>query len=82
MESYSNKIANFFSTKLYLKKGDRVSLFMENRPEYVGIWLGLSKIGVVTAFINSNLRNQPLLHCINVSESKFIIYSSNLEECK
>jgi len=51
---------------------------MENQPEHVGIWLGLSKIGVITAQINTNLRTVPLLHCINVAKSKYIIYSSSL----
>jgi solute carrier family 27 fatty acid transporter 1/4 len=81
MEKYSNKIANLFSNKFHLKKGDTVALFMENSLEYIGIWLGLSKIGVISALINSNLKYQPLLHCINVSNAKYVIYSSNLQDC-
>lgn len=65
-----------------LKKGDVASLVMTNRPEYTFIWLGLAKIGVITAFINTNLRDQPLLHCINASASKIIIYSSDLADGK
>ena len=38
-----------------LCKGDIIALIMENRKEYVPIWLGLSKIGVITALINTNL---------------------------
>ena len=51
---------------------------MENQPEHVGIWLGLSKIGVITALINTNLRSNPLLHSIKVANSKYVIYSSSL----
>lgn len=80
MESYSNKIANYFLNELKLKKGDCVALFMENQPEHVGIWLGLSKIGVITALINTNLKSQQLLHSINVAKSKYVIYNSNLSE--
>ena len=44
MDIFSNKIANYFKNLGY-KKGDEISLLMENRIEYIGIWLGLAKIG-------------------------------------
>jgi solute carrier family 27 fatty acid transporter 1/4 len=66
VEDYSNKIARLFSEKFNLKKGDCVALFMENKPEYIGIWLGLSKLGVITALINTNLRTHSLKHVKNV----------------
>lgn len=47
-----------------------------NRPEYVGLWLGLGKIGVVTALINTNLKAQSLAHCVNVAKCKGIIFTS------
>jgi solute carrier family 27 (fatty acid transporter), member 1/4 len=78
MELYSNRVANYFLTKLNLKKGDCVALFMENQPEHPGIWLGLSKIGVITALVNTNLKNEPLLHSINVAKAKYVIYGSSL----
>lgn len=59
-----------------LKRGDTISLLMENRPEYPAIWLGLSKIGVITALINNNLKNDPLSYSINVANSKAVIFSS------
>lgn len=49
---------------------------LENRPEYVGIWLGLSKIGVVTALINTNLTNDPLVHSVTAAKCKAIIFGS------
>jgi solute carrier family 27 fatty acid transporter 1/4 len=61
-----------------MKRGDTVALFMESKPEYVCIWLGLSKIGVVTALINSNLRQTPLIHSIRVSNSHAVIFGSEL----
>lgn len=47
-----------------------------NKPEYIGIWLGLGKIGVVTALINTNLRSQSLTHCVNVAKCKGFIFTS------
>jgi solute carrier family 27 fatty acid transporter 1/4 len=79
MEDYSNRIANLFLNKYNLRKGDCVALFMENKPEFIGIWLGLSKIGVISALVNTNLRTESLLHSINVAKSKVLIFDSSLE---
>lgn len=57
---------------------------MGNCPEYVCLWHGLGKIGVVTALINNNLRNDSLVHCLKAAAVKAIIfsdeYASNVEE--
>ena len=78
MEAFSNKIANYFLS-LGFKKGDSIALFMESRPEYVGMWLGLAKIGVIPALINFNLRQQALIHTIQVADCKAVIYGLELE---
>ena len=59
--------------------GDCVALFMENRPEYIGLWLGLSKVGIVPALINTNLLGQPLIHSINAASASGLIYGAELE---
>nr|KAG5710616.1 hypothetical protein BaRGS_013262 [Batillaria attramentaria] len=79
VDEYTNKVANFFHESGY-RKGDVISLFMENRPEFFCFWLGLSKIGAVAALINFNLRQDPLAHCINVSESKALIFGGEMSE--
>jgi len=43
VDEQSNRIANHFASQ-GITKGDCVSVFMENRPQYVCIWLGLSKV--------------------------------------
>lgn len=53
---------------------------MESKPEYVCIWLGLSKIGVVTALINTNLRQEPLAHSIKCADCNTLIYGVELKE--
>ena len=60
-------------------KGDKVAIYMMNRPEYTCILLGLSKIGVVVPLINYNLTQQSLLHCIDVADIKGLIYEESLE---
>ena len=50
-----------------LTRGQTVALFMPNRLEYIAIWYGLTKVGVICALINNNLAGQALAHCINIS---------------
>ncbi|KAB0797360.1 hypothetical protein PPYR_08354 [Photinus pyralis] len=77
VEEYSNKIANIFKSHGY-KKGDVVALFLENKPEFVCIWLGLSKLGVVVPLINTNQRLSPLVHSVTVSKSQAVIFGTEL----
>ena len=51
---------------------------MENRPEYVGLWLGLSKVGIVPALINTNLQGQPLIHSIKAASATGLIFGAEL----
>ena len=46
---------------------------MPNRPEYLAIWLGLTRVGVVVALINTNLRGAALAHCIDIVAPKHVI---------
>ena len=64
------------------RRGDTVALFMENRIEYIPLWLGLAKVGVVPALINYNLRGDALLHCIQIAGSIAVITSKELEPGK
>jgi solute carrier family 27 fatty acid transporter 1/4 len=68
----SNKIAEYFYNQSYQKK-DTIALMMENSLEYPFFWLGLSKIGVISALINTNLRKDTLIHSIKVANCKAII---------
>ncbi|XP_012262719.1 long-chain fatty acid transport protein 4-like [Athalia rosae] len=77
VEDYSNKIATVFKTHGY-RKGDAVALLLENRPEFVAIWLGLSKLGVIVPLINTNLKKTSLLHSINVANCQALIYGADL----
>ncbi|MEI9903750.1 MAG: AMP-binding protein [Asticcacaulis sp.] len=56
-----------------LKPGDTVALFVPNRLDYIAIWLGMNKIGVITALINNSLTGTGLAHCINISVSSLTI---------
>ena len=62
-----------------LGKGDVVALIMPNRPEYLAIWLGLSRVGVIVALINTELRGPSLAHCLTVAGPRRIIVDARLE---
>tara|TARA_R110000764_G_scaffold99040_2_gene183659 strand:+ start:1105 stop:2892 length:1788 start_codon:yes stop_codon:yes gene_type:complete len=78
-DARANRIANW-ALEQGLAAGDCVALFMENRPDYVAVWYGMSKIGVVVALINTNLEDESLAHCINISEAKFIITGTEQDD--
>ena len=59
-----------------LGKGETVCLMMPNRPEYMAIWLGITKVGGVVALINTNLRGAALAHCIDIVTPQHIIVAS------
>ena len=76
-----DQAANIFSKKLIddgVVHGDKVILFMENRPEYIISILALNKIGAIGVLINTSLTGKPLIHCINSSDSKKCIVGAEL----
>lgn len=73
INEFSNRVANLFHLHGY-KRGDVICLLLENRPEFIGIWLGLSKIGIITPLINTNQQGPSLVHSIVVAESNALIY--------
>lgn len=78
LEKRANAFANW-ALKQGLKSGDTVALFMENDPDYIAFWIGMSKVGVQTALINSNLVGAGLTHCINVVSARAVVCGGNLQ---
>jgi fatty-acyl-CoA synthase len=63
-----------------VQKGDTVCLMMPNRPEFLALWLGVTRVGGVVALINTHLTGTALAHCINVVNPKHIIVAAELFE--
>jgi fatty-acyl-CoA synthase len=76
MDTMANRYAHW-GRQRGLKAGDTVALFMPNRMEYLPIWLGLNKLGVVTALINNSLTGSGLAHCINISVSSLTLVDTS-----
>src|SRR5262245_23107237 len=67
----SNRYARW-ALALGLVKGDTVCLLMPNRPEFLALWLGVTRVGGVVALLNTNLKGHELAYCINVDTPKNI----------
>ena len=81
--SETNDAANILANKLSsegVEHGDKVVLFMENRPNFVISLLAINKLGAVGALINTSLTGKPLIHCINTSDSKKCIFGDELSD--
>ncbi|KAK2503833.1 hypothetical protein MC885_009998 [Smutsia gigantea] len=77
LDDYSSSVANFLQAR-GLASGDVAALFMENRNEFVGLWLGMAKVGVEAALINTNLRRDALRHCLTTSRARALIFGSEM----
>lgn len=77
LDAYSNAVANLFR-QLGFVPGDVVAIFLEGRPEFVGLWLGLAKAGMEAALLNINLRREPLTFCLGTSGAKALVFGEEL----
>lgn len=83
IDKEANEIAAW-GKSLDLKQRDTVALMMFNRPDFFAFWLGMSKIGVSSGLLNTNLTGKSLLHSVElaVKESKnkvFVVDTELLE---
>jgi fatty-acyl-CoA synthase len=79
LEAAANRVARWASAQ-GIGRGDVVGLLMENRPEFIITWLGLAKLGAVTALLNTNLRGGPLAHSLDVADAKHLVVGAELGE--
>jgi len=56
-----------------LGAGDVVCLLMGNCAEYLAVWLGLTRVGVTVALVNTGLAGEALRHAVNIVAPKHVI---------
>ncbi|HWA69328.1 MAG TPA: long-chain-acyl-CoA synthetase [Rhizomicrobium sp.] len=61
-----------------IQKGDTVCLLLPNAPDYLALWLGLTRIGAVAALLNTNLRGEALGHCMRVANARHTIIADSM----
>jgi len=72
LEELTNKVANFLYD-LGIRKGDKVSVYLPNMPEYVYLYLGIPKIGAVTGPVNVLFKPREVKFVVGHSEAKAIV---------
>ena len=68
----TNKVANFLYD-LGIRKGDKVSVYLPNMPEYVYLYLGIPKIGAVTGPVNALFKPREVKFVVGHSEAKALV---------
>ncbi|MBN3310727.1 S27A2 synthetase, partial [Amia calva] len=80
VDKRSSKVANVFLKEGGLKKGDVVALLMNNGPDYICLWLGLSKLGITVSMLNVNIRAKSLKHCLKICNAKALVAGADMSE--
>ncbi|NUQ49564.1 MAG: long-chain-acyl-CoA synthetase [Phycisphaerae bacterium] len=77
VDARANQVAHAMHAR-GLRCGDVCALAMENRPEFFFYWLGLVKLGVVVAVINTQVSGRPLAHALETTGARAVVLG---EEC-
>lgn len=55
------------------RAGDKLALWMPNRPEFLWYWLGAAQIGLLAVVINTRLKGQEVAYQVRQSDSRAVI---------
>ena len=81
VNEHTNQVAHFFESRSY-GRGDVIALCAENRHDYMGLWLGMSKLGSVTALINTYITDTSLVHTLDTVKAKGVMFTSETEKSR
>jgi long-chain acyl-CoA synthetase len=70
-------VANYFHS-LGLAKGDRVALYMANRPEWIMFYYGAARIGAIPVCVPGAYKKQEMKEVVNDSRSSILVTSEAL----
>jgi long-chain acyl-CoA synthetase len=75
----TNGIASYL-IKMGIKKGDKIAIISENRPEWSASYLAISLSGGIAVPIDAQLGPDEIRNLLSDSESKVVFHSSKTEE--
>jgi fatty-acyl-CoA synthase len=75
LNARANRVA-YAARELGLGTGDVAALLLENRPEFLVTWMGLAKLGVTTALLNTHLRGGALRHALAATGARHLVAGS------
>jgi acyl-CoA synthetase (AMP-forming)/AMP-acid ligase II len=64
-----------------IQPGQLVAFYLQNRPEFLVVWLGLWSIGCAPAAVNFNLSGDAVVHCLKISGAKIVLVDED-EGCR
>ncbi|MBM3525245.1 MAG: AMP-binding protein, partial [Alphaproteobacteria bacterium] len=79
LDALANRYARW-AREAGMGKGDVVALMMQNRPDYLAAWIGISRIGGVTALINTQQRGDSLAHSLRIVAPRHLILDAELAD--
>ena len=76
LDRESDKVAAGLQS-LGVVKGDKVAIVMDNRPEFLFLWFGLSKLGAIEVPINTAHRGDLLTYMVDKADCRFMVVQSS-----
>ena len=74
------KYGTWLKTTYKIGPKEIVAMNFMNSPHFCFIWLGLWSIGAHPAFINYNLTEKPLLHCVRTSTARLLLVDNEVRD--
>lgn len=59
--------------QLGLRRGDKIAIWLPNRPQFLWYWLGAAQLGLVAVFLNTRLKRDEFLYQLRQSDSRALI---------
>jgi len=76
LDHESDKVAAGLQS-MGIVKGDKVAIMMDNRPEFLFLWFGLSKLGAIEVPINTAHRGELLTYMLDKAECRCLVVQSS-----
>ena len=67
-------------SKLGVRRGDHIAVLMNSSPQYLHVWIAISKLGAVEIPINSALKGALLVNILNDSAPRLIITDQEFQD--
>lgn len=74
------KYAAWLKEKFDIRRNEIVGMDFTNKPQFLWLWLALWSLGAVPAFMNTNLRGKPFIHCAKLSTSRLMIIDPAIQD--
>ena len=78
LNSRANATAHFLLDKGF-KPGDKIAIVCKNNEDFIAIFFGAAKIGVISVVVNCRLQAQEMVDIFNHSRVKAVVYDEGLK---